>query len=352
MTVASTIKSLPAMLDDTYRPIFERVGEAVQKQINNGDKGAQIFDKNISPKLKGIKSPALQLYGTEIYTTTEFDDLAHFIEDNGFSSPTHLSLVNKDNGLDILSSRYEHAKKNALEEYESNSLQISVGEYGRALAAKLLETQRVIQKIVCKNFSRIFDNVKPNIAFWRSMRGHFGTRTKNQKNIQSIQTMAFTQVLDTFASVARSIALLTMQKIKGFDKPEDLVEHVCNKKFLQILSKANVVGVLNPISMSGKYIKDILLPDDRKGAVLNSKILKEMKKLQESSSTIHNKMSQALSGISVDKEDTMVFKGCPVGDVPPGADAKSSENQTSLVQRAAEIFLKVFKSKPIQSIKI
>jgi hypothetical protein len=76
------------------------------------------------------------------------------------------------------------------------------------------------------------------------------------------------------------IALLTADRVQGYDDPNVLLEAIIDQGIIEEFTRAIPMGLIGPLVFAGKYFPNLLLHDGSGKLVLNPLIMNEIKRVK------------------------------------------------------------------------
>ena len=136
-----------------------------------------------------------------------------------------------------------------------NRIMIPVGEYGEKFANKILyATSFMIKELENTSFddSREVTGKHQNILKNYTARGRGGATA-----VTSLET-----VQEGILSIAQVVALLTSEKIPGYDDPTVLTEQIIRSGLIEKVTRLLPMGFIGPTTIEGRYFRNALVVKD------------------------------------------------------------------------------------------
>jgi hypothetical protein len=199
---------------------------------------------------------------------------------------------------------------------------VPVGKYGDELAQKIhLVTARLLggTKFVEESGRKLFANDRSD-ALRNTVRG--------QDYNSGFAPVAMLQ--EGIVTLANCIALLSAEKIEGYEDPDRLIESILTSGLPNEMAKRMPPAVINPVSLSGRYIPDLIGRGQDGKLELNQAIV-------STAAAVKAKMRNARgSDISVNPS---LGYGCPIA-------VRSSGSRRTGIEVLQTLFLEEYKKLP------
>jgi hypothetical protein len=131
----------------------------------------------------------------------------------------------------------------------TNDIVIPVGEYGEEFARKLLRialiAQAQIQTYLTESAEEVTEGREELLYTYTARANERGEATPES-------TMLTLQ--EGVLSVVQSMALLTLQKVEGYDTGEELLQALADGGLTERLARYAAMGMVGPMAMLGKYV--------------------------------------------------------------------------------------------------
>lgn len=137
-------------------------------------------------------------------------------------------------------------------------------------------------------------------------------------------------LVEGLGTLTKSVSLLASQKLPGYENPDSLVEAIVRDNLLSQLAKIIGPGVINPLSIGSRNIKDLVVVKDDGTLEINPEIEKKTDRYRVEF------RDQPIGGF----RPIGISRGCPVAYRP---DNGNGENEKSGIQVLADLFLDIFK---------
>jgi hypothetical protein len=146
------------------------------------------------------------------------------------------------------------------------------GAYGPQFSEKLLRTTAYMIQSAQRALgarARQLAHEHPDIIARNTTRGHEG---------RSLDATLISTAQEGARSTMEVIALLTADKVRGYDDPDRLVEAIIEQGIIEEFTRAIPMGLLGPLLFTGKYFPNLLLHTGSGKLALNPFIMQEIKK--------------------------------------------------------------------------
>jgi hypothetical protein len=146
-----------------------------------------------------------------------------------------------------------HANSNDI----TSNLAVPIGEYGTEFAQKNVATTALMQAAASANIQQIAAQVteghEPTLR-------QFTARGAEASEVNAATTMETLQ--EGILSVMQSAAILTQEKVEGYDDPVALLEDIISSDLIERLARYAPMGFVGPMALSGKYWPNSLVRTD------------------------------------------------------------------------------------------
>lgn len=144
----------------------------------------------------------------------------------------------------------------------TDNLMIPVGEYGNEFAERLMRTTQCLigatpeaTRGIATDLSKRYHNV---------IEMHTGRGRENRSD--TAKAMVIT-TQEGIMSVMQVVALLTAEKVEGYDNPYELTNDILSSGIVEQLTKIVPMGTIGPLNLGGMYFPGLL--ENKNGLSLN-----------------------------------------------------------------------------------
>lgn len=133
-------------------------------------------------------------------------------------------------------------------------LAMPVGEYGESFATELLRAtatmQSVAEKHVRAQAAKMTIGNEPMLATYTA-RGADLDEASDESTMNSLQ--------EGILSIGQSLAIVTMEKVAGYDDPHALAQDIVKAGLIGRLARYAPMGFVGPMALSGRYLPGSLV---------------------------------------------------------------------------------------------
>lgn len=139
----------------------------------------------------------------------------------------------------------------------TSNLAVPVGEYGAEFAQRNVAAAALIQAAASANVQQIAAQV---IEGHEATLREYTARAAEAPEVNAATTMETLQ--EGILSVMQSVAILTQEKVEGYDDPVALLEDIVRSGLIERLARYAPMGFVGPMALSGKYWPNTLVKTD------------------------------------------------------------------------------------------
>lgn len=236
-----------------------------------------IWDKYRKNALEYMKEGK---YFLDTLTTARFrsinsarDSHAQILMDNAARSETCMGMVD-------IQEEYRHPSMKGTFSPADN-FALPVGEYGPETTERFIKTvimvkSKIPQATTTESVKQIAGEEKDAIV------KHTARGRVSPEEVSPHEKLRYTEE-EGVVSIVQALALLTAQKVEGYDNPDDLVKDIVAADLIEELTRTIPMGLLAPMTNMGGYFPGLVQPDEKKKVRLNPSwkaVLKEVREEQ------------------------------------------------------------------------
>jgi len=204
---------------------------------------------------------------------------------------------------------------------------VPVGEYGKDFADDLLKTTVAMQSVAQKHAHTLAEELTQSnekLLLENTVRAGMNDSDDGEASPQNTMAVVHEGIL----SITQSLAILTCEKVEGYDDPHELVRDIIDAGLVSRLARFSPMGFVGPMSLSGRFMTGSLVrtEDGVKFSDEFEAFLKQ-EKMDYIAELMLLKQVDAEEGI-IDYRP--LGKVCPVSNIGGGID-KMSDSYSALL---------------------
>lgn len=189
---------------------------------------------------------------------------------------------------------------------------IPVGEYGEVFASKIMRTTALVEAAAAKTLPKYSGEAtegNEDVLEQYTARPH-DDATGKKANTSSTENTVYEGII----TIGQCIALLTQEKVDGYDDPVILTKDLLASGLIERLARYAPMGFIGPMTLAGSYFENSLIKTDEG--------LKFGPKMEEYLHDAHKAyVATRVARIAANDSDTISFglqRACPVADLGGG----------------------------------
>lgn len=198
-----------------------------------------------------------------------------------------------------------------------SDLIVPIGEYGEELATEMLQTTAIMQAVAQK---RVHSSAEGLTVGHEDALRTFTARGAGAAEADADSTMA--ALHEGILSIAQTLAILTCEKVDGYEDPHELVRDIVDAGLVSRLARFSPMGFVGPMALSGRFIAGSLVrtEDGIKFSDEFEQFLKQEKAAYMARLMVESEVEQGA-------DQRLVYhplgKVCPVANIGGGIDKMS-----------------------------
>ena len=134
-----------------------------------------------------------------------------------------------------------------------HNMYLPIGAYGQEFATDLLKTAIHMQAFAQEY---AYETAEHMTADNEELLRQYTARGNEAREVSADSTMETLQ--EGILTIAQSIALLTCEKVPGYDDPHELVKAIAEAGLVERLARYASMGLVGPLVLGGKYVPGAL----------------------------------------------------------------------------------------------